>query len=237
MPCASDEVRGLWWDQRCPTNTDALQIATEALLDAADHIVSIGLASAGYTVLAMPSCPLLQMPSHREAIAHYFAERGLSLIFAPVVEDDPGASQLADILFFGADRSLGPRPSARDLQPAEAAAGSCAHLYLQKLASLSGLGGWNDPRTHLPSSTSLGSSRINRSRTAELRPLAIGPPIDVVATDLRSDFALSCVRAAPIMLSTPPHRLSRDSRRIVTDPVRRYPAVYFRGWGWVSYPQ
>jgi hypothetical protein len=91
MRCAPEDVRGLWWDQRCPTNTDALQIATESLLDAADTIASSGLGVAGYTLLAMPSCRLLQEPSHREAIAHYFAERGLSLIFSPVVVDDPGA--------------------------------------------------------------------------------------------------------------------------------------------------
>lgn len=231
MPCASDEVRGLWWDQRCPTNTDALQIATEALLDAADHIVGTGLAGVGYTVLAMPSCPLLQMPSHREAIAHYFAERGLSLVFAPVVEDDPGASLLSDILFFGADRTVRgaaaraahrheeARAPTGEAPPAEAA-GSCAQLYLQKLASLSGLGGWNDPRTHLPARPHLASARLNRSRVEPTRPLAIGPPIDVVATELRSHFALACVRAAPLILSTPPHRLSRDARRIVTDTVR-----------------
>jgi hypothetical protein len=236
MPCASDEVRGLWWDQRCPTDTDALQIATEALLDAADHMVGTGLAGAGYTVLAMPSCPLLQLPSHREAIAHYFAERGLSLIFAPVVEDDPGASLLSDILFFGADRTLHgaaaravdqhdeARAAAGQGPAAASAPGSCAQIYLRKLARLSGLGGWNDPRTHLPAHPHLATARLNLSQTElatePARPLAIGPPIDIVATELRSHFALACVRAAPLILSTPPHRLSRDARRIVTDKVR-----------------
>lgn len=221
MACAQDTVRGVWWDQRCPTNTDALQVATEALLDAADTMASSGLVEAGFSLLAMPACRLLQHPSHREAIARYFAERGMSLLFAAAVIDDPGASSSSDFVMIGADRSLRldtrrRRGALSDAQarggglPAEAP-GSCAQLYLQRLASLSGLGGWNDPRTHLP-------PRLNRTHMAS-SALPFGPPLEVHPSEFRSHFALACIRGAPLVLSVPPHRMQGDMLNIVTDPL------------------
>ena len=78
--------RGLWWDvRRCPsqTETDAIQIETDAILDMADLLVTSGLAAAGYTLLAVGSCATIQSPTIRAAIQAYIVQRGLSIVFAP----------------------------------------------------------------------------------------------------------------------------------------------------------
>ena len=78
--------RGLWWDvRRCPsqTETDAIQIETDAILDMADLLVTSGLAAAGYTLLAVGSCATIQSPTVRSAIQAYIVQRGLSIVFAP----------------------------------------------------------------------------------------------------------------------------------------------------------
>ena len=77
--------RGLWWDvRRCPSQseTDAIQIETDAILDMADLLVTSGLATAGYTLLAVGSCATIQSPTIRAAIQAYIAQRGLSIVFA-----------------------------------------------------------------------------------------------------------------------------------------------------------
>ena len=77
--------RGLWWDvRRCPSQseTDAIQIETDAILDMADLLVTSGLATAGYTLLAVGSCSTIQSPTIRAAIQAYIAQRGLSIVFA-----------------------------------------------------------------------------------------------------------------------------------------------------------
>ena len=78
--------RGLWWDvRRCPsqTETDAIQIETDAILDMADLLVTSGLAAAGDTLLAVGSCATIQSPTIRAAIQAYIVQRGLSFVFAP----------------------------------------------------------------------------------------------------------------------------------------------------------
>ena len=78
--------RGLWWDvRRCPlqTETDAIQIETDAILDMADLLVTSGLAAAGYTLLAVGSCATIQSPTIRAAIQAYIVQRGLNIVFAP----------------------------------------------------------------------------------------------------------------------------------------------------------
>ena len=77
--------RGLWWDvRRCPSQseTDAIQIETDAILDMADLLVTSGLATAGYTLLAVGSCATIQSPTIRAEIQAYIAQRGLSIVFA-----------------------------------------------------------------------------------------------------------------------------------------------------------
>ena len=78
--------RGLWWDvRRCPSQseTDAIQIETDAILDMADLLVTSGLATAGYALLAVGSCATIQSPTIRAAIQAYIVQRGLSIVFAP----------------------------------------------------------------------------------------------------------------------------------------------------------
>ena len=65
------------------TETDAIQIETDAILDMADLLVTSGLAVAGYTLLAVGSCPTIQSPTIRAAIQAYIVQRGLSIVFAP----------------------------------------------------------------------------------------------------------------------------------------------------------
>ena len=92
--------RGLWWDvRRCPlqTETDAIQIETDAILDMADLLVTSGLAAAGYTLLAVGSCPTIQSPTIRAAIQAYIVQRGLSIVFAPHGAERQALSTLAGL--------------------------------------------------------------------------------------------------------------------------------------------
>ena len=87
--------RGLWWDvRRCPsqTETDAIQIETDAILDMADLLATSGLAAAGYTLLAVGSCATIQSPTIRAAIQAYIVQRGLSVVFAPPGAERPARS-------------------------------------------------------------------------------------------------------------------------------------------------
>ena len=94
--------RGLWWDvRRCPsqTETDAIQIETDAILDMADLLVTSGLAATGYTLLAVGSCATIQSPTIRAAIQAYIVQRGLSVVFAPHGAERQTARSLALSLY------------------------------------------------------------------------------------------------------------------------------------------
>eukprot|EP00965_Chrysotila_dentata_P015845 524495-Pleurochrysis_carterae.AAC.7 len=77
-------IRAIWWGHRCPKlwETDALQLATNALLDAADGLLASGLDASGYKLIVTEPCESLQQPAQRTGIVSYLAERRLSLVFA-----------------------------------------------------------------------------------------------------------------------------------------------------------
>ena len=98
--CGPTPIQGVWFRQSyCPEaqETDAIQLATDHILDAADDMHKTGLVAAGYSLLAVANCASLAHPSHRTSIMEYVEARGLSIVF---VDPAPGvgAAEVLDAL-------------------------------------------------------------------------------------------------------------------------------------------
>ena len=143
-------VLGVWFElSRCPSaqETDAIQLATNSMLDAADEQISSGLARAGYSLFVVAACATLMQPSQRTSLVAYTDALGISLAFA-----EPAPAVLL------------PLPLLRNLfvsQPAESAPQPPAPRCLAlELASTSGAAGWNDR----------GAQLLSPSQVAALQP-------------------------------------------------------------------
>ena len=77
-------ILGCWFSLgHCPLahETDAIQIATNALLDAAEEQLGTNLLSAGYRLLAVERCDAISQPVQRDSIVSYLESRGLGIVF------------------------------------------------------------------------------------------------------------------------------------------------------------
>eukprot|EP00966_Prymnesium_polylepis_P285233 6589010-Prymnesium_polylepis.1 len=157
--CGHIPIQGVWVEGECPQaqETDAIQLATDHILDAADEVHKSGLAAAGYTLIAVAACAALAHPSHRTSIMGYVEARGMSIVFAY-----PAPSMLTL-----AEASTGTPPHLRGLGiDAETAGEGVPSLYSHHpqleqtlapeatcwrdaLVHTSGAGGWNDASRHL----------------------------------------------------------------------------------------
>lgn len=174
--CAASASPRISWitPSHCPSkisDTDAIQLATNEILDAIDGIVSDGLHQAGYGLLAVLSCPALMHPSNRASIASYAFSRGLMLVSAGLDAGVMRAKALDHAIY----------PHGVDTVPCIA----------RKLAEASGASGWNDPRALLsmdgatldspavePFLHRLRSLRVRFAHACmHRRPLALAPSI------------------------------------------------------------
>ena len=73
----------VFWSGTCPAahETDALQLLTHRLLDLADQQETSGLRGAGFTRVAVGSCPALEQPTEITSLSNYFLEHGLEISF------------------------------------------------------------------------------------------------------------------------------------------------------------
>ena len=63
--CRPTPIQGVWFREAyCPQagETDAIQLATDHILDVADQMHTSGLAAAGYSLLAVAACAALAHP-------------------------------------------------------------------------------------------------------------------------------------------------------------------------------
>ena len=193
--CRAAPVRLAWaTTAECPAlhNTDAIQIMTNQILDAADAVAESGLAASGYELLALPACEALQHPSHRVSLVSYTRALGLTLVFA---QADATALR------------------ARLLEKATYPSNAC---IAQALSDTSGPAGWNDPRAAFSLDASASMSFDERLRRLRLRftqacmhrrPLVLAPSVRMpIATALPRPVPhpwRRCRRCHPTRLTRP----------------------------------
>lgn len=188
-PCeiaSAESVRLSWVTPvPCPerlTETDAIQLATNELLDAVDGVAADGLVQAGYGLLAVTACPALMHPSNRASIASYAFARGLTLVFTALAPD-----------------ALRPRTLDHALFPHGANNVPC---LARALAEASGASGWNDPRALLSTEAADGNQA---AVTEQSTPTAVGrqpsQPFLNRLRSLRVRFAHACMHRRPLALA------------------------------------
>ena len=171
----------------CPlslSETDAIQLATNEVLDATDGIAADGLVQAGYRLLAVDArrdCVLMH-PSNRASLASYASSRGLSLVFTSLAPDPLRPREL--------DRAIFPH------------GGGDVACTARTLADASGASGWNDPRAllsmdmdqpHAAGSAAIGTEADSDSVAA--------PPFLRRLRSLRVRFAHACMHRRPLALA------------------------------------
>ena len=154
--------------------TDAIQLALNELLDAADSIAADGLVQAGFRLLAIVGCPSLMHPSNRASIASYVYSRGLTLVFASIRPEPLRPRALDNAIF----------PHTSDQ------ATTCT---ARSLADASGNSGWNDPRTMLSMDTAADVGDDEAARR--------GGSFQPRLRNLRVRFAHACMHRRPLSLA------------------------------------
>lgn len=184
--CLPTPVQGVWAEQpHCPQmqETDAIQLATDRLLDLADAIKDSGLLGAGYFLLAVRACPALAHPSHRTALVGYAEARGISMVFAhpapnllSVAEASTGTPHFSAAWQVQSDTIGGSLYNHHPMH--EQILAPTAACWRETLVQTSGASGWNDLHKHLCTRT----------------PQYVG--------ELRIEFGLSCMRGEPTVISS-----------------------------------
>ena len=209
LACHNLPVRIMWYRASfCPElhETDGVQTVTNDLLDAADAASDDSLPLAGYSLLAINSCPSLQHPSNRAALTSYAQSRGLTLVFS-----DPTSE------------ALRPRAIERSIFPRDEASACLSRA----LADSAGAAGWNDPRGFLAIDEAAGRGAAARSSPRSL---------DEKLRALRMRFAQACMHRRPLVLSPfPLSRIasagalampgSREAQQWVAESHRRVVSV------------
>lgn len=84
--CRELPVRLTWVSPAvCPElhEADAIQVASDQVVDAIDSVGAEGLVHAGYGVLVIEACAALEHPTNRGVLTSYARSRGLTTLFAP----------------------------------------------------------------------------------------------------------------------------------------------------------
>ncbi len=169
-------VRVVWFHPtRCPlpSETDAIQILTNRILNTADALAS-HIAAAGYKTLLVDACSSLSDPLHRVPLQQYAAARGLSLIFSEPLPRSLDPRDIDVLVTHGSDR----------------ASERSATCLVHALSRTSGVGGWNDPR-----------SSISLTRDAGVLPRLPLWNDPATLRQLRVRIAAQCIHSRPIVLS------------------------------------